>query len=144
MPLLLCARTVVPCVHQGENVIWEHEVMEARAFDHPVTSLRLNMWFCLQTNKWEKNLIMKDSNAFWAESGEGSCPSSLLLLGAHHQKQSRLIRHQATTKVTNAISPSLSDEHCWFCSDLKDAIGNLWDLPLASSLLANFTRRLRN
>lgn len=87
---------------------------------------------------------MKDSNTSWADSGEGSCPSSLLPSGAPHQKQSRLIRHQATTKVASVISAPLSDEHRWFCSHLKDAIGNLWDLPLASSLLANFARRLRN
>lgn len=53
---------------------------------------------------------MKDSKTFWAESGEGSCSSSLLLLGACHQKQSGLIRHQAMMKVTSAISPAPSDE----------------------------------
>ena len=30
MHLLLCAQTVVLCVHQGGNVIWEHEAMGSR------------------------------------------------------------------------------------------------------------------
>lgn len=95
------------------------------------------MWFCFQTSRRKshnerfKNLL-------------GSCSSSLLLLGDCHQKQSGLKRHQAMMKVRSATSPSPSDELCQFYSDLKDAIGNLWDLPLASSLLVSFTRRLRN
>lgn len=69
--------------------------------------------------------MMKDSNVFWAESGESSCLSSLLLLGAHHQKQSRLIHHQAMMEVRSVHSSSLSDDLHWFHSDLRDAIGNL-------------------
>lgn len=86
------------------------------------------------------NLIRKDSNVFWAEPGEGSCLISAPLRLTVKSRAS----HQVTTKVTAAISPSLSNKFHWFCSDLKDALGNLWDLPLASSLPANFTRRLKN
>lgn len=86
---------------------------------------------------------MRDSNTFWDESGEASCPGFSAPLRHLPSKASRLRHHQATTKVTTAISPTLSEELYWFCSNLKYAIGNLWDLPLASVLLAHFTIRLR-
>lgn len=144
MPLLLHDLTVILlCVHQGRKAIWENTGIGSRG-----------VWSSRDTSPSEhvvltpgkqvgENLIMRDSNTFWDESGEASCPGFSAPLRHLPSKASRLRHHQATTKVTTANSPTLSEELYWFCSNLKYAIGSLWDLPLASVLLAHFTIRLR-
>lgn len=59
-PALACIFCSVPRLllshvsTKGKTSFGSMRQWEAGAFDHLVTSLCLNMWFCLQTSKWEK------------------------------------------------------------------------------------------